>query len=304
MTIAKSHQFTILIATFCVIWSAAFAIGRAGLLYCPPMTLLSLRFLIGAVLATALAAALGQRPPAGRALVLVAMVGVVNHALYLGLSYMGMRHHVPSGLTAIIVSANPVLTTVLAAWLLEERLHWRKLLGLGLGVAGVLFILRHRIEGGAEAPAQLVWPLGALVALSAGTVLYKRWDGGPNGSGGFAILAVQLWAATLVAAVPALWLEGGWDQVHPTATFWGSLLLQGCVISVGAYWIWFYLLRHGAASSVSSWSFLTPPLGVLFGWLLLDEHVAWIDLAGIVPVALGIVLVTRSRISPRLQPQR
>jgi drug/metabolite transporter (DMT)-like permease len=43
-------------------------------------------------------------------------------------------------------------------------------------------------------------------------------------------------------------------------------------------------------------------LGVLFGWLLLDEHVAFADLIGIVPVALGIYLVTRPVVPPRGSP--
>lgn len=297
MRLNRANLVAVLIAVFCLIWSSAFAIGRAGVLYAPPLTLLTLRFFLAAMLASGLALILRQKLPRGRALVLVALIGIVNHAVYLGLSYLGMRH-VPAGLTAIIISANPVATTLLAAWLLDEGLHWRKLLGLALGVLGVAFILRHRLTLGLESPVDLLWPVGALLALSGGTVLYKRWGGGQGGAGGFAVLAVQLWAAGFSVVVPALCFEGGLSAINPTPTFWGSLVFQATAASLGAYWIWFYLLRHGAASAVSSWNFLTPPLGVLFGWLLLDEQVAWVDLAGIAPVALGILLVTRQPVPP------
>lgn len=62
----------------------------------------------------------------------------------------------------------------------------------------------------------------------------------------------------------------------------------------GVYGIWFRLLHISSATAASSWHFLMPPLGLLFGWLLLDEKVLWPDLAGIIPVAIGIALVTRA----------
>lgn len=65
-----------------------------------------------------MALALGERLPRRRDLLGLALIGVSSHAIYLGLSYLGMRH-VPAGLTAIIVSANPVLTACLAALLLD-----------------------------------------------------------------------------------------------------------------------------------------------------------------------------------------
>lgn len=285
----------VLITAFCLLWSLAFAVGRVGLTYAPPMTLLAMRFLLAAVVAFALARLGGEEWPRGRALAVLACVGLVNHALYLGLSYVGMGH-VPSGLTAVVVSANPILTAVLASLLLEERLNPRKLLGLGLGVAGVALILRHRVASGVDEATQLLWPIGALAALSGGAILFKLLSrGGAAATGGFAGLAVQLAAAGIAMAGPAWAFEGGLAAVDATPAFWASLLFQVVAASVAAYWIWFRLLHVSSATAASSWHFLMPPLGLLFGWLLLEENVLWVDLAGIVPVAVGIALVTRVR---------
>jgi drug/metabolite transporter (DMT)-like permease len=65
------------------------------------------------------------------------------------------------------------------------------------------------------------------------------------------------------------------------------------LVSVFAYLLWFKILALSGATAASSYYFLLPPLGMLFGWLLLGEHVALSDLIGIIPVVLGIYLVTR-----------
>ena len=68
-------------------------------------------------------------------------------------------------------------------------------------------------------------------------------------------------------------------------------------MSVFAYLMWFKMLSVSGATAASSYHFLMPPLGMLFGWLLLGEHVAATDLLGIIPVALGIYLVTRHKLT-------
>ena len=60
-----------------------------------------------------------------------------------------------------------------------------------------------------------------------------------------------------------------------------------------AYALWFYLLKTCGATEASAYHFIMPPLGILFAFLVLGEHVALRDMLGIVPVALGIYLVTR-----------
>uniref|UniRef100_UPI0013D6C934 DMT family transporter n=1 Tax=Klebsiella variicola TaxID=244366 RepID=UPI0013D6C934 len=76
-----------------------------------------------------------------------AIIGIANNAMYLGLGYIGLRT-VSAGLGTLVVSANPVLTAVLAAVFLGERLNWRKIAGLALGVGGVVFIVAHRLSSG------------------------------------------------------------------------------------------------------------------------------------------------------------
>lgn len=280
----------LLIPIFLVIWSSAFAIARVALEHAAPLWMLSLRFAIAAALAAILAWLLREARPAWRDILALTVIGIVNHTLYLGLSYIGMRE-VSAGLTAVIVSANPVLTAVLAAVLLNERMTLPRAGGLLFGAFGVALILQHRVDIGTEHWTDFLWPLGALAALSGGAILFKRLG---RSQDGFSALAVQLAAAATAALLPALLLEDSPAIVDLPQAFWLSILFQAVLASVGAYAIWFHLLQKVGASAASAWHFLIPPLGILFGVLMLNESVIWMDLIGIGPVVVGIWLANRS----------
>lgn len=278
-----------LVVPFCLAWSSAFAAGKIGLLDCPPLLLLALRFLIaGALLVGVAAWRGGYRGVTGRTFVALAAIGLLNHAVYLGLSYSGMTL-VSSGLTALIVSANPVLTAALAALLLGEAMTWRKAAGLGLGVLGVALVVRGRLGTGLDAPAGIALVIGSLVALSAGTLLFKRLA--PK-AGLLAGTGVQVLVSGLALLPVALTVEDA-GAIRPSAGLAGSLAFQVLAVSIGGYLLWFRLLQRTSATEASAYHFLMPPLGMLFGWLLLGETVQPWDLLGILPVALGIRLVTR-----------
>ena len=278
-----------LVVPFCLAWSSAFAAGKIGLVDCPPLLLLALRFLIAGALLVAVAALRGEyRGMTGRTFAVLALLGVLNHALYLGLSYSGMTM-VSSGFTALVVSANPVLTAAAATVLLGETMTLRKAAGLVLGVAGVAMVVRARLGTGADDPAGIALVVGALVALALGTLLFKRLS--PK-AGLLAGTGVQVLVAGLVLLPVSLAVEEV-GTLRLTASLLGSLAFQVLVVSIGAYLLWFRLLQRTTATEASAYHFLMPPLGLLFGWLLLGETVQPWDLLGILPVALGIRLVTR-----------
>jgi drug/metabolite transporter (DMT)-like permease len=282
------------IAAFCVLWSSAFAVAKLALADCPPLLLLMARFLLaGAII---LVAALILRMPCRltrRDIALFALLGVVNNALYLGLNYVGMRG-ISAGLSALIVSANPVLTAVLAAFVLGEHMTWRKAAGLLLGVGGVAFIVESRITGGIDSPAGIALTVAALLSLAGGTILFKLLaPKGPLWIGN----GIQNLAGGLVL-VPFAFSFESVGEVVPGWRLGLALAYLVVLVSVLAFLLWFQLLAERGATAASAYHFMMPPLGVLFGWLLLGEQVAWPDLLGILPVAIGIYLVTRPAVPP------
>src|SRR5215469_7341493 len=161
------------IGLFCLLWSFAFVAGKIGVTYCPPLLLLAARFSLAGVLILAFtllrrdAWAMSWRDAA-----VFAIIGIANNALYLGLGYTGLKT-VSAGLGGLIVSANPVFTAALAAAFLGEVLTWRKVTGLLLGIAGVGFIVWHRMSVGTDSLHGILFTLASLASIVAGTLLFK-----------------------------------------------------------------------------------------------------------------------------------
>jgi drug/metabolite transporter (DMT)-like permease len=286
---AAINPLPIYIVVFCLIWSFAFVAGKVAVTDCPPLILLAVRFALAGVLILGITALRGEALSLTRRDVLVyALIGLANNALYLGFGYTGLQT-VSAGIGGLVVSANPVFTAILAALFLGEAMTWRKAAGLVLGAAGVTFIVWHRILLGSDSVHGLLFTLASLASIVAGTILFKLLA--PKGSLWIGN-GIQNLAAGLVLTPFAVTLSSVSDivpSVRLLAAF-GFLVLCGSIL---AYLIWFHLLTVCGATAASAYHFLMPPLGMLFAWMVLGEHVAFGDLLGIVPVALGIYLVTR-----------
>jgi drug/metabolite transporter (DMT)-like permease len=286
---AQFNWLPVLIALFCLIWSFAFVAGKIGVTDCPPLILLAARFLLAGIVIAGISALRRERFDLGlRDVAVFALLGVANNALYLGLGYTGLKT-VSAGLGGLVVSANPVFTAMLAALLLGEAMTWRKVFGLLLGVAGVTFIVWHRLSVGTDHAEGILFTLASLASIVAGTILYKLlapkgslWIGNgiQNLAGGLALLP---FAATFA----------DFHDIVPSARLFGAFAFLVLAGSILAYLLWFHLLNVCGATAASAYHFLMPPFGMLFAYLVLGEHVELRDLAGIVPVALGIYLVTR-----------
>ena len=286
---ARFNPLSLYIGLFCLLWSFAFVAGKIGVTDCPPLILLTARFSLAGVLILGISAVRGEGwQLTWRDAAVFAILGLANNALYLGLGYTGLKS-VSAGLGGLIVSANPVFTAALAALFLGEALTWRKVAGLLLGIAGVALIVWHRMSVGSDSLHGILFTLASLASIVAGTILFKLlapkgslWIGNgiQNLAGGLALLPFALTLADVNDIVPSTRLFGAF----------AFLVLGGSIL---AYLLWFHLLKVCGATAASSYHFLMPPLGMLFAFLVLGEHVEFRDLLGIIPVALGIYLVTR-----------
>jgi drug/metabolite transporter (DMT)-like permease len=283
------NPLPIYVGLFCLLWSFAFVAGKIGVTDCPPLILLTARFSLAGILILGISALRRDAwSLTWRDTCVFAVLGVANNALYLGLGYTGLQT-VSAGLGGLIVSANPVFTAVLAALLLGEALTWPKVVGLLLGIGGVSFIVWHRMSVGSDSLHGILFTLASLGSIVAGTILFRLLA--PQGSLWIGN-GVQNLAAGIVL-LPFAFTLSDVSAVVPSARLYGAfafLVLGGSIL---AYRLWFHLLRVCGATAASAYHFLMPPLGMLFAWMVLGEHVEFRDLLGIVPVAAGIYLVTR-----------
>ena len=171
---AAFNPLPLYIGLFCLLWSFAFVAGKIGVTDCPPLILLTARFSLAGILILGITALRGEAWSSltWRDAAIFAILGVANNALYLGLGYTGLQT-VSAGLGGLIVSANPVFTAVLAAAFLGEALTWRKVMGLLLGIAGVGFIVWHRMSVGTDDWHGILFTLASLASIVAGTILFK-----------------------------------------------------------------------------------------------------------------------------------
>jgi drug/metabolite transporter (DMT)-like permease len=296
MSGARSSALPFEIGLFCLLWSFAFVAGKIGVTYCPPLLLLAARFLLAGLLILAIQGFRREAWSMGwRDAIVFAIIGIANNALYLGLGYTGLKT-VSAGLGGLIVSANPVFTAVIAALLLGETLTLRKIAGLALGIVGVIMIVWHRLSVGSDQLEGIIYTLAALASIVTGTILFKQLA--PKGSlwigNGIQNLSAGL-ALTPVALAVSDWNAITWNaQLAGAFTF---LVLGGSVL---AYVLWFHLLKVCGATAASAYHFLMPPLSMVFAFLVLGEHVALQDLTGVIPVALGVYLVTRAPVAKPL----
>ncbi|HEX3162865.1 MAG TPA: DMT family transporter, partial [Pseudolabrys sp.] len=134
----------LMVGVFLMLWSSAFSVAKLAIADCPPLLLLAARFLIASVLMFGIAAITRVRWTLNRRDVLLfALLGIANQAIYLGVGYVALRD-ISAGLSVLIFSANPIVTAVFAALVLGERMTWSKAVGLVLGIAGVAFIVQSR----------------------------------------------------------------------------------------------------------------------------------------------------------------
>ena len=219
---ARFNPLPLYIGVFCLLWSFAFVAGKIGVTYCPPLILLSARFLLAGILILGISAVRGEGwqikgwQITWRDVAVFALLGVANNALYLGLGYTGLKT-VSAGLGGLIVSANPVFTAMLAALLLGEPLTWRKAAGLLLGIAGVGFIVWHRMSVGTDSFHGILFTLASLASIVGGTILFKvlapkgsLWigNGVQNLAGGLALLPFALIFSSVGDIVPNARLLG------------------------------------------------------------------------------------------------
>jgi drug/metabolite transporter (DMT)-like permease len=287
-----TNWFPLEITLFCLIWSFAFVAGKIGVAYCPPLLLLAARFSLAGVLILAIQAIRRESWQMNwRDAAVFAIIGIANNALYLGLGYTGLKT-VSAGLGGLIISANPVFTAIFAALVLGETLTLRKVLGLSLGIIGVTMIVWHRMSVGTDHLSGIIYTLAALASLVAGTILFKQlapkgslWIGNgiQNLSAGIVLWPFALTFSDIHAVVPNVQL------------LWVFVFLVFCA-SILAYMIWFRLLQTRGAMAASAYHFVMPPLAMVFAWIVLGEQVAPQDLLGVIPVAIGVYLVTRAAV--------
>jgi drug/metabolite transporter (DMT)-like permease len=278
---------------FIVIWASGYVVAKAAAPHAEPLSFLVVRY-IGVIVLMTLLAWLARAPwPANRTEVLhLAVAGIGIQAIYLGGVWVAVRQGMPAGLAALIVNLQPVLTAV-AGRLIGERVLPRQWVGLVLGFAGVALVVSSKLGTAGMGWAPVLLALLSLAAITAGTLYQKRFI--PH----FDLRTGQVvqFAASVVVTVPfvlafeAFRIE--WNVQVIAVMLWSILVLSGGGIS-----LLFLMIRHGAATEVTSYMYLVPAVTALMAWAMFGERLGGPALLGMLVTIVGVALVVR-RALPR-----
>ena len=214
--------------------------------------------------------------------------GLLMHGLYLGGVFTAIGAGLPAGITALVVGMQPLLTALGAGWLLGERVIGRQWLGLALGFSGVAMVVAGQgSAAGFDAPlgAMLIPALLALAGITAGTLYQKRFCPRFDLRTGSVIQFIPTFVITALAAWATETMAVEWSGEFVFALLWLVI-----VLSFGAITLLNLLIRSGNAVNVASLFYLTPPTTAVMAWLLFDERLAPLALAGMAVAVAGVWL--------------
>jgi len=272
---------------FVLIWSTGFIVARYGMPYAPPLKFLVVRYALSLACFLPWIVLARVKWPVNRTQwAHLAITGIFMHAGYLGGVWSAVKAGMGSGLSALIVGLQPVLT---ALWLSAtgRRITVLQWVGLVLGFVGLVLVVSRKFGQGGEADwLNMSFAVGALFSITIGTLYQKRFVVPCDVR---SANAIQLGAALLVT-LPFMFLETEfmrWNAELAGAMAWSVL------VTLGGSSLLYLLIQRGAAASVASLMYLVPPSTALLAWLLFAEPITVLTIAGTALTATGVALVVR-----------
>ena len=280
-------------ALFVFLWSTGFIGAKYIVPYAEPFTFLTIRYFLAALILFAIAYAFKQPLKLNKEQFKASFaVGILLHVIYIGGVFYAVSLGVSAGISAVIVSIQPVLVSLLAVPLLGERLRWVQVVGLFLGVAGIALLLLPKVfQGDYTASTSIVGIVICVIALlgtSGGYLVQKKLGGEiPFLSGTGAQYAISAIAFAILSVATE-------DQIIQwVPEFFFGLAWIVFMLSIASIVLLYGMLRNGSASKVSSLYYLVPPVAAIQAYFLFDEVIGLVGIIGMAFAGLGVVLVMR-----------
>ena len=278
---------------FVLLWSTGFIGAKFGLPYAQPLTFLSWRFI--AVIILMLGLVLIMRAPwpsTRRSAMHIGVTGLLVHGVYLGGVFMAIAHGLPSGIAALVVGLQPLITALAAGVWLGEKVRPAQWAGLALGFVGVALVVLDKV---AAVPGDALWAMllpafVALLGITAGTLYQKRFCPVFDLRTGSVI---QYLPCLLLLAPLAYFTES--TQVVWSGEFVFALAWLVLVLSLGAVTLLNVMIRNGSAVNVASLFYLTPAMTALIAWAVFGETLSALALIGMAIAATGVWLARQAR---------
>jgi drug/metabolite transporter (DMT)-like permease len=273
---------------FILLWSSAFITTKPIIDNSDPFTALAFRFFVVAIGFYLFSLYSKQSIVVNKKNLIESIFsGVLFHGFYLGGVFYSISIGMPTGIAALIVTLQPILTNALSGPLLGEKVTTKQWVGVLLGFVGATLVLGMDIGSGIPILG-LVATVVALIAITASTIWQKKLSNNLpltvsnfyQAMGGclFHILIITIFAK---------------PYIDFTKTFFIAMSHQIFLVSFGAFTILMYLIKNNSASKTVSIFFLIPGTSAVMAWLFLNESLTNLDLLGFLITTIGVYIATR-----------
>tara|TARA_B100001057_G_scaffold322491_1_gene322730 strand:+ start:655 stop:1506 length:852 start_codon:yes stop_codon:yes gene_type:complete len=213
--------------------------------------------------------------------------GVLFHGVYLGGVFFSISKGIPTGITALIVTMQPILTNALAGPFLKEHVGWKQWIGVVLGFIGSALVLGVDI-GGVLPTIGIIASFIALISITFATLFQKKFSGNiplPVSN------TYQAAGGCFFHLIIILFFVDPFIEFNPS--FLIAMGHQIFLVSFGAFTILMFLIKNNSASKTVTVFFLIPATSAFIAWIFLNEQLSLIDVFGFIVASLGVFIATR-----------
>ena len=213
--------------------------------------------------------------------------GVLFHGVYLGGVFYSISIGMPTGIAALIVTLQPILTNLLSGPILNEKVTFKQWTGAFLGFIGAALVLG--LDLGEEIPTfGLIATIIALIAITTSTIWQKKLSNNlPLSVSNF----YQAIGGCLFHLLIVIFFTQAFIDFN--ITFFVAMSHQIFLVSFGAFTILMFLIKKNSASKTVSIFFLIPATSALMAWFFLEESLTVTDLIGFLIASIGVYIATR-----------
>ena len=273
---------------FVILWSSAFVTTKPIIDNSDPFAALAFRFFFVAFGFFIFAIYTKQKIQVNAKNLLQSILsGILFHGVYLGGVFYSVSIGMPTGIAALIVTLQPILTNALAGKFLGEKVSMKQWIGVVLGFIGATLVLGFDI--GVSLPTLgVIASFIALLAITTSTLWQKKMSNNLSLSVSNMYQAIGgcLFHIIIIIIFTDLY-------INFTPTFLIAMSHQILFVSFGAFTILMFLIKNNSASKTVSIFFLIPPTTAIMAWLFLSESLNNLDLIGFAVATLGVYIATR-----------
>jgi drug/metabolite transporter (DMT)-like permease len=273
---------------FIILWSSAFVTTKPIIDNSDPFSALAFRFFVVALGFFIFSIYTKQKIITSYKNLLQSLFsGILFHGVYLGGVFYSVSIGMPTGIAALIVTLQPILTNALAGKFLDEKVSFKQWVGVILGFFGAALVLGFDI--GSSLPVDgVIASFIALLAITTSTLWQKKIsDNLPlSVSNMYQAMGGCFFHIIIIFIFTDLYIDF-------TPTFLIAMGHQIFLVSFGAFTILMFLIKNNSASKTVSIFFLIPPTTAIMAWLFLNEVLNSFDLIGFAVATLGVYIATR-----------